>query len=197
MRKYIRGLLQVHLIQFVDQVIQFITRGRGGRRATLEVVCWRLPTGSRPANRKCSSRSRAAISRSLGLPNSCDRSIFISPPDAGVAGDHGRLVLRKDDRILGAHATAGGTALAAVVRLFDENRLLLVNAVHTEQAEIDALHAIGAPTVVNHRIPAADRCLVDSSARVDRARCGVTVGLTVRSAWTRVVVRHPQQLTTG
>ena len=89
-------------------------------------------------------------------------------------GDGRRFVLRKDDRILGANAAAGRAALAAIVRLFHEDRFGTIDAIHAEQAEVDALHAVGATAVIDHRIPAASRFFIDTKrGRVWGVECRV------------------------
>src|SRR5262245_7658057 len=80
-------------------------------------------------------------------------------------------MLRKDDRVFRTDAAAGGAALAAVVSLLDEDRLDLIDAIDAEQAEIDALHAVSAAAVVDHRIPAAGGVF-----RLRNADCGLRSG---------------------
>jgi len=48
------------------------------------------------------------------------------------AGDGGRLVFWKDDRVLRADSAAGWTALLAVVLLFDKDAFLSIDAVNAE-----------------------------------------------------------------
>jgi hypothetical protein len=64
-------------------------------------------------------------------------------------------VAGKDDRVLGTDAAARRAALLAVVLLFDEDAVERIDAVHAEQAEVDALHAVRAAAVVDNGIPAA------------------------------------------
>ena len=71
------------------------------------------------------------------------------------AGDGRRLIVRKHNRLLGAHSAARGTALAAIVLVLDQNALDAIDAVDAEQAEVDALQAIGAAAVIDDRVPAA------------------------------------------
>src|SRR5438094_5537955 len=70
------------------------------------------------------------------------------------ASDGGRFVLRKDDGVLRANPTARRAATLAVVLILHQDALILIDAVDPKQAKIDALHAVGAATVVDHRIPA-------------------------------------------
>ena len=52
-----------------------------------------------------------------------------------------------------------GQPRLAVVLVLDQDAVQLVHAVDAEQAEVDALHAVGAAAVVDDRIPAALRLL--------------------------------------
>ena len=81
--------------------------------------------------------------------------------DFGAAGDRGGFVLREDDRVFGANATARGATLAAVVGLFDEDGFLGVDAVDAEEAEVDALQAIRAAAEVDDRVPPPVSVFVD------------------------------------
>jgi hypothetical protein len=84
-----------------------------------------------------------------------------------------RLVLRENDRVLGAHAAARGASLAAVVRLLHENRLGVIDAIYPEQAEIDALHAVRAAAEIDHRIPAAAGVFIDTRQGSRHTSCVV------------------------
>ena len=66
-----------------------------------------------------------------------------------------------DDGVLGANAAASRAAFAAVVGLLDQNRLDAVDTIDTEQAEVDALHAVGAAAEVDDRVPSSRRLFVD------------------------------------
>ena len=77
----------------------------------------------------------------------------------GGAGDGRRLVIGEHDGLLGTDPAARRTAALAVVLVLDDDAVQLVHAVDAEQAEIEALHAVGAAAVVDHRIPAPVRLL--------------------------------------
>src|SRR5207253_1297947 len=74
-------------------------------------------------------------------------------------GDGGSFVIWKHDRMLGTDPAARRTAAFAIVLVFHGDALEAVHAVDAEQAEIDALHAIGAATVIDDRVPTAIRWL--------------------------------------
>lgn len=80
---------------------------------------------------------------------------FEAPDFALGTGDGGGFVMWKDDGICRADTAAGGTAFLAAVLLFHEDAVECIDAVDTEQAEVDAFHAVGAAAVVDHGIPAA------------------------------------------
>ena len=64
------------------------------------------------------------------------------------------FVLGEHDRIRGADATARRATLFAVIFLLDKNSIQKIDAVNTEQAEIETLQAICTTTVIDHGIPA-------------------------------------------
>src|SRR5690242_2316434 len=66
-------------------------------------------------------------------------------------------MLRKYDGVFWADAAAGRAALAAVIRLLDEDRFDSIDAIDPEEAEVDALHAVGAAAIVDDGVPAAGR----------------------------------------
>src|SRR5262249_41785705 len=59
------------------------------------------------------------------------------------------------DGVLGTDPAARGAAALAVALVLDQDAVERVHAIDAEQAEVDALHAIGAAAVVDDRIPAA------------------------------------------
>ncbi len=122
------------------------------------------PTASRPVATSSTSRSCAATSMALGAAEQL-RQIDLQPARVFVraAGNGRRLVLRKDDRVFRANPAAGRATLAAVIGLLDQDRVQAVDAVHAEQAEVDALHAIRAAAVIDHRIPPPGRSLFDAN----------------------------------
>jgi hypothetical protein len=71
------------------------------------------------------------------------------------AGDGGCFVVWEDDGIGGADAAAGGAAFFAAVLLFDEDAIEGIDAVDAEEAEVDALHTVGAAAVVDDGVPAS------------------------------------------
>src|SRR5579883_1659884 len=75
------------------------------------------------------------------------------------AGDGRRLVIREHDGVFGTNAAARRTASLAIILVLDDQAIQLVHAVDAEQTEIEAFHAIGTSTVVDHRIPAPPRLL--------------------------------------
>src|SRR6185436_9815030 len=74
-----------------------------------------------------------------------------------VAVDRPLLVLREEDRDLGADARAGGAVGLAVALVLDRELVVLVDAVDLEQAEREALHAVGAAVVVDDGEPGLPR----------------------------------------
>ena len=118
------------------------------------------PTASRPSATSSRSRSSAAMAMASPPPNSL-RQVDLQAADGADrgAGDGRRLVVGEHDRLLGTDPAARRTALLAVVLVLDEDAVQLVHAVDAEQAEVDALHAIRAAAVVDHRIPAPLRLL--------------------------------------
>src|SRR5262249_7927050 len=87
------------------------------------------------------------------------------------AGDSGRFIIGKHDRVLGADAAARRAAALAVVLVLDHDPIERIHAVDAKQAKVDALHAIGAAAVVDDRIPAAIGRLEQLSWRKGQ-RCG-------------------------
>src|SRR6185295_15603027 len=74
-----------------------------------------------------------------------------------IAVDRAVAVLRKHDRDFGADPGAGRTVRLAVVLIADLNLTIRRNAVHVEQAKAEALHAIRAAAVIDHREPRLPR----------------------------------------
>src|SRR5262249_37377178 len=73
----------------------------------------------------------------------------------GRASNGGRFVLGKHDSVLWTNAAARRTAFLAVVLLIDQDSLLVIDAVNTEETKVDALHAIGTAAVIDDGMPAA------------------------------------------
>src|SRR4029453_3342262 len=92
------------------------------------------------------------------------------------AGNRRRLVLWEYDRILGADAAAGRAAFAAVIGLLAQDRFNLIDSIDSKQAEVDALHAVRAAAVVDHRVPAAAGFFVDARELCCRATPGPVNG---------------------
>src|SRR5205807_1236438 len=65
----------------------------------------------------------------------------------GSAGNGGCLVIGKHDCLLRTDPAARGATLLAIVLIFDGKPFVLIDAIDAEEAEIDALHAIGATAV--------------------------------------------------
>src|SRR5262249_25619112 len=86
------------------------------------------------------------------------------------AGDGRRLVVGEHDGVLGADPAARRAAALAVVLALHQDAVLRVHAVDAEQAEIQALHAIRAAAVVDHRVPAPPRLLQQLLRRELRLR---------------------------
>ena len=70
------------------------------------------------------------------------------------------------DGLLGTDATARGATAFASVLILDDQAIQTVNAVDAEQAEIQALHAIRAAAVINHRIPATTNIVTRDHVRL-------------------------------
>ncbi len=132
-----------------------------------------MPTAARPSLTSSRSRScTAAESASPTSPPKSLRQVDLQPADrAGVrARDRRRLVLGEDDRLLRADAAARRAALLALVLVLDHDPFERIDAVDAEQAEVEALHAVRAAAVVDHRIPApAGRS--EQRFRRERGRC--------------------------
>ena len=118
------------------------------------------PTACRPSATSSRSRSWAAIWIGVAAAEQLGQ-VDLQPADGADrgAGDGRRLVVGEHDGVLGTDPAARRTALLAVVLVLDQDAVELVHAVDAEQAEIDALHAVGAAAVVDHRIPAPLRLL--------------------------------------
>src|SRR5262249_5957319 len=84
------------------------------------------------------------------------------------ARDGRRLVIGEHDRMFGTDPAARGATFLAVVLVVDQDAGVLIDAVDAEQAEIDALHAVRAPAIVDHGVPAASRRLQEGVGRKRR-----------------------------
>ena len=94
-------------------------------------------------------------------------------------GNRRCLVMRKNNGIGRTDATAGRTAFLAVVLLLHQNPIKSIHPVDAKQTEVDALHAVRAAAVINHRIPASIRlldALPGALAELGADRVGAVVG---------------------
>src|SRR5581483_2736143 len=96
---------------------------------------------------------RGQLDGARGAEKSGEVYLQTARPLARGAGNGGHLVFGEDDGILRADPAARRAPAFAIVLALDQNFVGVISPVDAEEAEINALKAVGAARVINHRIP--------------------------------------------